>query len=175
MTLRLKDKQVIVADLADVAKKAISVVIADYRGLTVAEMTELRAKARASNVYIRVVRNTLAKRALQDTAFVCVNEVLCGPLFLAFANDEPGAAARLIREFVKTHENLKVKALVVGGVLLAAKDLARVADLPSRFEALSMLMGTMLAPITKLARTLAEPYAKLTRTVAAIGEQKKSV
>ncbi|MCK4870472.1 MAG: 50S ribosomal protein L10 [Gammaproteobacteria bacterium] len=173
MTLKLEDKKAIVADVADVAGKALSAVIADYRGLTVAEMTELRAKARQAGVYLRVVRNTLARKAVKETDYACLDEVLTGPLFLAFSLDEPGAAAKLLRDFVKNHENLEVKALSIGGKLLTATDLGAVADLPNREQALAMLMGVMLAPVTKFVRTMVEPYAQVTRAMAAVRDQKQ--
>lgn len=172
MTLRLEDKKAIVAEVAEVAGTALSIVAADYRGLTVSEMTELRSKARDSGVYLRVVRNTLAKRALADTEFACMSEALTGPLALAFSQEDPGAAARVVRDFVKAHAALEVKALSIDGQLLAASDLARVAQLPTRNEAISMMLSVMQAPISKLVRTLAEPQAKLVRTLAAVKDQK---
>jgi large subunit ribosomal protein L10 len=174
VTLKLNDKKVIVTDVAKVATSAVSALVADYRGLTVAEMTELRAKARKAGIYLRVVRNTLARRALENTSFACLDEVLVGPTFLALSLDDPGAAARLMRDFAKEHEKIQVKGLALGGKLFTALQLNAIADLPSRDQAIAMLMSVMLAPITKLVRTLAEPYAKLTRTFAALGEQKKS-
>lgn len=170
MALRLKDKQAIVADVADVASNALSVVAANYCGLTVAEMTDLRAKARASGVYLRVVRNTLARRAVENTDFSCLQEILIGPLCLAFSLNDPGAAARLLRDFAKEHENLEVKALSIGGKLLTAEYLKTIAELPTHEQAIAMLMGIMQASIGKFVRTLAEPYAKLVRTFAAVGK-----
>jgi len=172
--LKLNDKQAIVTDVAKVATEAVSALVADYRGLTVAEMTELRAKARKADVYMRVVRNTLARRALEGTSFSCLDEALVGPTFLALSLKDPGAAARLMKDFIVEHEKVKVKALALGGKLFTASQLEAIANLPSYDQALAMLMSVMLAPITKLVRTLAEPYAKLTRTFAALGEQKKS-
>lgn len=174
MPLKLNDKQVIVTEVAKVAVGAVSALVADYRGLTVSEMTELRAKAREAGIYLRVVRNTLARRALENTSFACLDEALVGPTFLALSLDDPGAAARLMRDFVREHEKVKVKALALGGKLFTALQLNAIADLPTRDQALAMLMSVMLAPVTKLVRTLAEPYAMLTRTVAAVGEQKKA-
>lgn len=174
MTLRLEDKKAIVADVADIANKALSVVVADYRGLSVAEMTELRAKARNSGVYLRVVRNTLARRAIQDTDFACLDESLVGPLCLAFSMEEPGAAARLIRDFTKGNDKLEVKVLALSGQLMAADKLKALADLPSKDEAIAMLLSVMLAPVTKFVRTVAEPYAKLTRTFAAVRDNKQA-
>jgi len=123
---------------------------------------------------MRVVRNTLARRALEGTQFACMQQELVGPLVLAFSKDEPGAAARLLRDFAKTNEKLKVKALAIDSKLLPAKDLDKLANLPTRDEAIAQLMSVMLAPITKLVRTMAEPHAKLVRTVAAIRDAKQS-
>lgn len=174
MTLRLEDKKAIVAEVAEVASRASSLVAADYRGLTVSEMTELRSKARESGVYLRVVRNTLARRALAETEFACVSESLTGPLALAFSEEDPGAAARVIRDFVKNHETLEVKVLSMDGQQLAASDLKRLASLPTREQAISMLMSAMQGPISKLVRTLAEPQAKFVRTLAAVKDQKNA-
>ncbi len=173
MTLRLEEKQTIVAEVNGVASKALAVVTAEYRGLTVEQMTRLRAKARNAGVYLRVVRNTLARRALENTAFDSLRESLVGPLLLAFSLEEPASAARLIRDFAKEYEKLAVKAFVFEGILLGAKDLDRLANLPTRNEALASLMGVMKAPIAKFVRTLAEPHAKLARTLAALRDQKQ--
>jgi large subunit ribosomal protein L10 len=174
VVLRLEDKKAIVAEVADVAGRALSAVAAEYRGLTVGELTELRAKARAAGVYVRVVRNTLARRAVQDTPFSCMQEMLMGPLLLAFSKEDPGAAARLVRDFAKDHDKLVVKALSVGGKLLSAKDLEALANLPTRDQALATLLSVMLAPITQFVRTLAEPHAKMVRTVDAVRAQKQA-
>ena len=174
MALNLEQKKTIVEEVTKVASKALSAVAADYCGLTVSEMNELRLRAREAGVCLRVVRNTLAKRALQGTSFSCLDEILVGPLVLAFSQDEPGAAARVIRDFMKEHEKLEVKALSINGQLLFAKDLDMVAKLPSRDEALSMLMAVMKQPITKFVRTLAEPQAKLARTLAAVRDKKQA-
>ncbi|HEV2614184.1 MAG TPA: 50S ribosomal protein L10 [Gammaproteobacteria bacterium] len=174
MVLRIEDKKAIVAEVAEVAGRSLSAVAAEYRGLTVSELTELRSNARKIGVYMRVVRNTLARRALQDTPFSCMQDILVGPLLLAFSQEDPGAAARLIRDFAKDHDKLVVKALSVGGKLLAPKDLNALANLPTREQALATLMSVMLAPITQFVRTLAEPHAKLARTVAAVRDQKQA-
>jgi large subunit ribosomal protein L10 len=174
VTLKLADKKAIVAEIGAIAKNAHSVVSAEYRKLTVSDMTALRVKARSLGVIVRVVRNTLASRALEDTNFSCLKEKLVGPLLLAFSENEPGAAPRLMRAFAKEHEKLVIKSLAFDGRLLAATDLDKLADLPTREEAISILMSVIKAPITKLARTLSEPHAKLTRTMAALGEQLQS-
>ena len=174
MVLKLEDKKTIVNEVATVAKQALSLVAAEYSGLTVAQLTALRKSARESGVYMRVVRNTLARRALEGTQFACIQDELVGPLLLAFSNDEPGAAARLIKAFIKDNEKLKVKALAIDSQLLPASGLNALASLPTRDEAIAQLMSVMLAPMTKLVRTLSEPHAKLVRTIAAIRDAKQA-
>jgi large subunit ribosomal protein L10 len=174
MVLKLEDKKTIVSEVAVIANQAISLIAAEYSGLTVGQLTDLRKTARASGVYMRVVRNTLARRALEGTQFACMQPVLVGPLVLAFSQEDPGAAARMIKEFVKKNEKLKVKALAIENQLLPATGLDQLASLPTRDEAIAQLMSVMLAPITKLVRTMAEPQAKLVRTIAAIRDQKQS-
>lgn len=175
VVLKLKDKEQIVSEVAGVAKNALSLVAAEYSGLTVAQLTELRKTGREKGVSIRVVRNTLARRALDGTQFACMQEELVGPLLLAFSQEDPGAAARLIRDFVKQNEKLKVKALAIENKLLPAESLSSLASLPTRNEAIGQLMSVMQAPITKFVRTLAEPHAKLVRLFAAIRDAKQSV
>jgi large subunit ribosomal protein L10 len=174
MALRLEDKQALVAEVNEVAQRAQSVVAAEYRGLTVSKLTELRAKARAQRVYMRVVKNTLARRAVAGTPFECVGEKLKGPLILAFSEDDPGAAARLIRGFAKDNDKLVPTLVSLGGTVLSGKDLGRVADLPTKEQALAQLLGVLKAPIGKFVRTLAEPHAKLVRTIAAVKDQKQA-
>ena len=172
MALRLDDKKALVAEVAAVAATAQSVVAAEYRGLTVTQMTDLRAKARKSNVYLRVVKNTLARKAIAGTPFECVGKSLKGPLILAFSKDDPGAAARLVKTFAKDHDKLKPTVLSLGGSALTAKDLDKVASLPTKQQALGQLVGVIQAPISKFVRTLAEPHAKLVRTFAAVKDKK---
>jgi len=174
MVLKLEDKKTIVSEVAGVAKQAVSLIAAEYSGLTVAQLTDLRKKSRNAGVYMRVVRNTLARKALEGTQFACMQPALVGPLVLAFSQEDPAAAARLIKEFVKTNDKLKVKALALDSKLLPASDLNALASLPTRDQAIAILMSVMNAPITKFVRTLAEPHAKLVRTVAAIRDQKQS-
>ena len=173
MALRLEQKQAIVAEVNQAAGDALSAVVSDYRGLTVSQMTDLRAKARDSGVYLKVVRNTLARRAIEGTEYECLDEALVGPTLLAFSQEDPGAAARLIKEYAKENEALEVRALSIGGQLLAAGDIDRVAKLPTRDEALAILMATMIAPIGKLARTFNDVPGKLVRVVAAVRDQKQ--
>jgi large subunit ribosomal protein L10 len=172
VTLSLAAKKAVVNEVTLVASKAISAVVADYRGLTVNQMTLLRAAARKADVYLRVVPNTLARRAFEDTEFSCLSEFLVGPLFLAMSMQAPSDAARLLKEFAKTFEKLEIKALSVSGKVYSVDQLDAVASLPTRDEAIAKLMYVMKAPIEKFVRTLAEPHAKLVRTVAAIKDQK---
>lgn len=174
MALTLAEKKAVVEEVAEVAGSALSAVAAEYRGLTVDQMTELRSKARSGGVYVRVVKNTLARRAVAGTEFECISDALTGPLLLAFSQEDPGSAARLIRDFAKDNDKLEVRFLSVGGELLGAGDLARLANLPTRDQALSLLMAVMKAPVEKLARTLNEVPGKLVRTVAAVRDQKES-
>lgn len=179
MPLNLEDKKALVAEVNAVAAKAHSVVGAENRGLTVAQMTELRAKARAQGVYMRVVKNTLARKAIVGTPYECIAKALKGPLVLAFSKDEPGAAARVVKAFAKDHEKLVAMLVALSGQLLGPKDIDKVASLPTREQALSLLLGVLKAPIAKFVRTLAEPQAKLVRTIAAIrdlktGDQKQA-
>lgn len=175
MVLKIEDKKAIVNEVAEVARRAVSLVAAEYSGLTVGQLTNLRKSARNAGVYMRVVRNTLARRAIQDTSFSCVDKELVGPLLLAFSVDDPGAAARLIRDFSKENEKLKVKALAIENQLLPPSDLNKLASLPTKQEALAQLLSVMQAPITKFVRTLAAPQTKLVRTFAALRDQKQAV
>lgn len=175
MVLKLEDKKAIVDEVASVAKGALSLVAAEYSGLTVGQLTELRKAARESGIYMRVVRNTLARRAFEGTQFACMQKELVGPLLLAFSQDEPGAAARLIKEFIKQNEALKVKALAIDQQLLPPEGLNQLASLPTRDEAIALLMSVMMAPVTKLVRTLVAPHVQLVRTIAAIRDKKQSV
>jgi large subunit ribosomal protein L10 len=173
MALNLEDKKALVAEVAEVASKASSVVAAEYRGLSVGQMTELRAKARKSGVYVRVVKNTLARKALAGTSFEAVGPKLKGPLVLAFSKDDPGAAARVVKDFAKANEKLVATLVSLGGQVLPAKDLETVASLPTREQALSILLGTLKAPVQKFVSTLAAAPSKLVRTVAAVRDQKQ--
>jgi large subunit ribosomal protein L10 len=172
MALTLEAKQALVAEVHAVAQKAHAVVAAEYRGLTVSQITGLRVKARESGVYLRVVKNTLARRAVAGTSFECISGNLKGPLILAFSTDDPGAAARVVRDFARGNDKLVPTFASLGGQLLAAAEIEKVASLPTREGALSMLAGVLIAPVTKLVRTLAEPHAQLVRAVAAVKDRK---
>lgn len=174
MALRLDDKIAVVEEVSAIAAKAHSAVAADYRGLTVGQLTDLRRNARASGVYLRVVKNTLARRAVEGTEFQCMQEGLVGPLILAFSLEDPGAAGRLIADFIKTNDKLVVRLVAVGGKQYGPTGLERLSKLPTKDQAIAILMGTMKAPVEKFVRTLAEPHAKLVRTIAAIRDQKQA-
>ena len=174
MPLNLNDKKALVAEVSAIAAQAQSLVAAEYRGLTVTEMTELRAKARGQGVYMRVVKNTLARKALAGTSFESVGPKLKGPLVLAFSKDDPGAAARVVKDFAKGNEKLVAKLVALGGQVLPGAELEKVASLPTREQALSMLLGVLKAPIQKLVGTLAAPASQLARTVAAVRDQKQA-
>jgi len=172
MPLNLKQKTVIVEQVAARANAAIALVAVDYCGLTSPQMTLLRQKARQANVHLQIVRNTLARRAFKDTHFECVSEKLVGPVLLAFSTEEPSSPARLMQDFAKEHDALEIKALSLGDTVFGKEKLSFVAQLSTRTEALSRLLGTLQAPITQFVRTLAEPQAKLVRVLAAIRDKK---
>lgn len=174
MALNLDQKKEVVAELADVAAKAQSLVAAEYAGLSVAQLTELRRKARQGGVYLRVAKNTLVRRAVSGTEFECVQDSLTGPMLYAFSKEDPGAAGRLIKDFSKANEKLKTRLIAMSGQVYPAAHLDRLASLPTREQALSMLLGVMKAPIERLVRTLAEPASKVARAVAAVRDQKQA-
>lgn len=174
MALNLEQKKAVVAEVAEVAAKALAAVAAEYRGLTVEEMTDLRVKARASGVYVKVAKNTLVRRAVEGTDYECMQEALTGPILLAFSMDDPGAAARLVKEYSKDHQKLIARLVAVGGQLFDASELERLSTLPTYDQAIAILMGVMKAPIEKFVRTLAEPHAKLVRTLAAVRDAKQA-
>ncbi|MFZ5657071.1 MAG: 50S ribosomal protein L10 [Pseudomonadota bacterium] len=160
MALNLSQKQEVVAELAEIAGKAHSLVAAEYAGTTVSQMTEMRKKARETGVYLKVVKNTLASRAVEGTEFECVKDALTGPLLYAFSLEEPGAAGRLIKDAAKGNDKLKAKVVSVEGKLLPAAYVDVLASLPTREQALAML-----------ARVLSEPAAMFARAVKAVADQ----
>lgn len=173
MALNLDGKKAVVAEVSEVASNALSVVIADSRGVLVGDMTLLRKQAREQNVYLRVVRNTLAKRAVEGTEFECIGEGLKGPSLLAFSMEDPGAAARIFKDFAKEQENFEVKGLAVGGQYMGPDQIDRLAKLPTREQALASLAAVMIAPVTKLVQTFNEVPTKVTRAVAAVRDKKQ--
>ena len=160
MALNLSQKQEVVAQLAEVASKAHSLVAAEYAGITVGQLTEMRKKARETGVYLRVVKNTLAARAVAGTEFECVKDALVGPLLYAFSTEEPGAAGRLIKDFGKGNDKLKPMIVSMGGKLMPGSDLDKLATLPTREQALGML-----------ARVLSEPASMLARAIKAVADK----
>lgn len=174
MALGLEDKKAIVASVHETAANALSLVVADARGCTVGELTELRRQAREAGVFLQVVRNTLARRAVAGTEFECAVEAFRGPSLLAFSMDDPGAAARIFKEFAKKSEHFEVKALAVGGELLGAEQLDRLATLPTREQALALFAAVLQAPVAKFARTLNEVPSKAARALAAVRDQKQA-
>lgn len=160
MALNLSQKQEVVAELADVAAKAHSLIAAEYAGITVGQMTTMRKKARENGVYLKVVKNTLASRAVEGTEYECVKDSLVGPLVYAFSTEEPGAAGRLIKEFAKGNDKLQPKLVVVGGQVYPASHVDVLASLPTREQALAML-----------ARVLAEPASMFARAIKAVGDK----
>lgn len=174
MALTLEQKKAVVAEVAEVAKTAHAAIAAEYRGMTVQKMTEMRAKARSEGVFLKVAKNTLVKRAVEGTEFECMAEQLTGPLLFAFSVDDPGAAARLIKDTAKDEKKLVVRLVAMGAKLHDASEIERLASLPTRDQAISMLMGVMKAPVEKFVRTLAEPHTKLVRTFAAVRDSKEA-
>ena len=174
MALTLEQKKAVVAEVAEVASKALAAVAAEYRGLTVEEMTDLRVKAREGGVYVKVAKNTLVRRAIEGTEYECLSDELTGPLLLAFSMQDPGAAARLVKDYSKDHDKLIAKLVAVGGQLYDVSELERLSKLPTYEQAIAILMGVMKAPVEKFVRTLAEPHAKLVRTVAAVRDAKQA-
>jgi large subunit ribosomal protein L10 len=174
VALNLEQKKAIVAEVAEAAGKAFSAIAAEYRGLSVDEMTELRVQARNAGVYLRVVKNSLARRAFEGTDFECMSEGLTGPLVLALSQEDPGSAARVIKDFAKDHDKLAVKLISIGGKLLEPSEIKTLASMPTYDQSISMLMAVMKAPVEKLARTMNEVPGKLVRTIAAVKDAKQA-
>lgn len=172
MGLNLEQKQAVVAEVSAELTKAQAVVLAEYRGLQVGDMTELRRKARSSGVYLRVLKNTLARRAVADTPFKGLAEKMIGPLAYGISSD-PVAAAKVLQEFAKGNEKLVIRAGAMANLVMSPKEVADLARMPSRQELLATLMATMQAPLAKLVRTLNEVPGKFARTVAAVRDQKE--
>jgi len=173
MALNFEAKKAVVKKVNEVASKAIAVGVAEYSGLSVEQMTNLRNSASQANVYLRVVKNTLAKRALADTSCECIKTILVGPIILGFSEEDPGAVARIFYNFIKENEKLIVKGLGVSGNFIEADKIKSIADLPTKDQAISMVMSLMLSPVSKLTRTLNNIPTKLTCTLAAVRDQKQ--
>ena len=155
MAIRLEDKKAIVAEVNEAAQAALSAVVVDARGVKVSAMTGLRKEAREAGVYVRVVRNTLLRRAVEGTQYEILNDVFTGPTLIAFSNDHPGAAARIFKEFAKGQDKFEIKAAAFEGNLIAANQIDVLATLPTFDEAVSQLMSVIQGATSKLARTLA--------------------
>jgi len=171
--LNLDDKKAVVAEVSAKVAQAQAIVLAEYRGLEVGDMTLLRAKARNSGVYLRVLKNTLARRAVTGTPFESLAEHMVGPLAYGISAD-PVAAAKVLNEFAKANERFVIKAGAMPGQVMTPKQVATLATTPSREELLAKLMGTMQAPIAMFVRTLNEVPSKLVRTLAAVRDQKQA-
>jgi large subunit ribosomal protein L10 len=174
MALSIEQKKAVVEEVAEVAKTALAAVAAEYRGITVEEMTDLRVKARESGVYLKVAKNTLVRRAVEGTEFECMQDSLSGPLLLAFSMEDPGAAARLVKDYAKSNDKLITKLVAIGGEIFEASELDRLSSLPTYDQAIAMLMGVMKAPVEKFVRTLVEPHTKLVRVIAAVKDAKQA-
>jgi large subunit ribosomal protein L10 len=171
--LNLQQKQAVVAEVAKQVAGAQAIVMVENRGMAVADMTQLRAKARASGVYFRVVKNTLVRRAVADTPFAPLADKMVGPLAYGIGTD-PVAVAKVLNDFARGNEKFVIMGGAIPGQVMSAKDVAALASLPSREELLARLLGTMLAPVTKLARTLNEVPSKFVRTLAAVRDAKQA-
>ena len=174
MAMNLEGKKAVVAEVAEVATTAYSAVAAEYHGLSVSDMTELRIAARNENVYLRVVRNTLAKRAVEGTDFACMQDGMTGPLVFGFSQEDPGAVARVMGAFAKENDKLEIKMVSLGGKLLPSSDIEKLAKMPTKDQAIAILMGTMKAPVEKFVRTLVAPTSKMVRTLAAVRDAKEA-
>lgn len=174
MALNLSQKQDVVAELSEVAGKAHSLVAAEYAGLTVGQLTSMRKKARESGVFLKVAKNTLVSRAVEGTDYQCVADALTGPLLFAFSQEDPGAAGRLIKEFAKSHEKLKPRLVAISGQMYPGSHVDVLASLPTRDQALSLLLSVLVQPATMLVRVLAEPASQLARATNQVAQQKQA-
>jgi large subunit ribosomal protein L10 len=173
MALTIQRKKQIVANVHHEAKQGLSLVAAQYSRLTVAQMTILRSRAREAGVFIKVVKNSLAKKAFENTPFSTASDKLAGQLVYFIAKDAPGMAARLARDFAKEYDKLEVRIVTVGEIVYDASQLDAVATLPTKDEAIAKLLACLQAPITKFVRTLAAPQVKLVRTLSAVKDKKQ--
>jgi large subunit ribosomal protein L10 len=172
LSLNLDEKKEVVADISARVAKAQAIVIAEYRGLPVEHVTQLRAQARASGVYLRVLKNTLARRAVQGTPFEKLADQMVGPLAYGISED-PVAAAKVLHAYAKGNDKLVIKGGAMPGQLMTAKEVGALATLPSREELLAKMLGTMQAPIVKFVQTLNQVPGKFVRTLAAVRDQKE--
>jgi large subunit ribosomal protein L10 len=170
--LNLEQKQAVVAEVSAQLAKAQAVVLAEYRSLRVAELTELRKKARTSGVYLRVLKNTLVRRAVANTPFKGLADKMVGPLAYGMSSD-PVAVAKVLHEYAKANEKLVIKGGAMPDVVMSPKEVGALAAMPSRQELLATLMRTMQAPVAKFVRTLNEVPGKFVRTLAALSDQRE--
>jgi large subunit ribosomal protein L10 len=171
--LDLEQKKAVVAEISAHVAKAKSIVVAEYRGLEVGHMTELRAKARKAGVYLRVLKNTLARRAVEGTPFAALSQHMKGPLVYGISPD-PVAGAKVLNEFAKANDKLVIRVGAMENAVISAKEVTALATLPSREELLARLLGTMQAPIAQFARTLNEVPARFVRTLAAVRDKQQA-
>jgi large subunit ribosomal protein L10 len=170
--LNLEEKKAVVEEIAAQVALAKGIVLAEYRGLEVGNMTELRRRARGSGVYLRVLKNTLARRAVKDTPFAKLADQMVGPLVYGISSD-PVATAKVMNEFAKGNDKFVIKAGAMPNAVISAKEVAALASLPSREELLAKLLATMQAPIAQFVRTLNEVPSKFVRTLAAVRDAKE--
>ncbi len=173
MSLSLSQKKAVVAEVTESVSAAQAMVVAEYRGLTVAQLTKLRTAAREAGVFVRVVKNTLARRVIEGSSFECLKDHFVGPVIMA-ASDDPVAVAKLVSKFAKDHDALKITAGGMNGELMNEAQIQALSKLPGREELLAMLVGTMQAPIAKFVQTLNEVPARFVRTLAAVEESRKA-
>ena len=174
MGLNLEEKKAVVAEVSAQVAKAKAIIVAEYRGLEVGNMTQLRAKARNSGVYLRVLKNTLARRAVKDTPFEKLADQMIGPLVYGISSD-PVATAKVLNEFAKANDKFVIKAGAMPNAVISAKEVAALANMPSREQLLAMLLGTMQAPVAKFVQTLNEVPSRFVRTLAAVRDQKEKI
>lgn len=172
MALRIEDKKRIIEEVAAIAADAKSAVAIDYHGITANQMIDFRKQAREQNVCIRVVKNSLAQRALTDTPFACMNEHLSGAMMFAFSLDDPAAAARIIHNLAKDIEAIEVKLISLDGELHNISKLKKLAELPTYEQAISLMMAVMKAPIEKLVRVIKAPVVQTVRVIVAVRDLK---
>lgn len=172
MGLNLEEKKAVVAEVSAQVAKAQAIIVAEYRGLEVGHMTQLRTKARNSGVYLRVLKNTLARRAVKDTPFEKLADQMIGPLVYGISSD-PVASAKVLNEFAKANDKFVIKAGAMPNAVISAKEVAALANMPSREQLIATLLGTMQAPVAKFVQTLNEVPSRFVRTLAAVRDQKE--
>jgi large subunit ribosomal protein L10 len=169
--LNLDEKKAVVAEVSAEVAKAQAIVVAEYRGLEVGNMTDLRRQARNAGVYLRVLKNTLARRAVKDTPFEKLSDQMVGPLIYGMSSD-PVATAKVMNEFAKSNDKLVIKAGAMPNSLISSAEVKALANMPSRDELIAKLLGTMQAPVAQFVRTLNEVPSRFVRTLAAVRDAK---